>query len=227
LNKRSFLKYRMDDGEAAEARGIIESSSSTTDAVALEVQRSANVRGVIRERQDAPGDPDEQDNLSIIHPRQSQARINGSGPLSVSICSPEVGGRMPTSDTNSSHNDNENDDDGYTSVQVAVRIRPTLEDDDDDCIKCLLPPPQYLGPASSSLGATPLKPRRPSAVPQTLQVGGSKGPVFTFDRVFGKASRQAELYHSVVAPLVTNCLEGYNATVLACTFSSNARCPVC
>jgi Kinesin motor domain len=225
----------MDDGVAAEVRGIIESSGSTTTTTtdALEFQRSAGVRGV-RDRQDVSGDPDEQDNPSTIHPRLSQARISGSGPLSVTISSPEVGGRnrMPTSDPNSSRNDDDDDDDGYTSVQVAVRIRPTLEDDDDDCIKCLLPPPQYLGPASSSsssLVATPLKPRLPlpAAVPQTLQVGGSKGPVFTFDRVFGKSSRQAELYHSVVAPLVTNCLEGYNATVLACTFSSNARCPVC
>jgi Kinesin motor domain len=169
--------------------------------------------GGVRERNGVSGDTDEHVNLPSAQPNQYQARMNGSGLLSVAISTPEVGGAPNRREDNS---DADNDD-GYTSVQVAVRIRPTLEDDDDDCIRGLLPSPQYL----NHLSLAPKPP--PPLSPQTLQVGGSKGPVFTFDRVFGKSSRQAELYHSVVAPLVTNCLEGYNAAVLACTF----RCSAC
>ncbi|XP_067646565.1 kinesin-like protein Klp61F [Eurosta solidaginis] len=38
---------------------------------------------------------------------------------------------------------------------------------------------------------------------------------FTFDRVFGTDSRQADVYHTVVAPLIEEVLSGYNCTVFA------------
>eukprot|EP00536_Pseudo-nitzschia_multiseries_P000493 jgi/Psemu1/178938/e_gw1.6.175.1 len=53
------------------------------------------------------------------------------------------------------------------------------------------------------------------AAPNVLQLGGSSGPKFTFDQVFGTQTLQGQVYSDRVAPLVANCLEGYNATVLA------------
>lgn len=38
---------------------------------------------------------------------------------------------------------------------------------------------------------------------------------FTFDRVFGTDSRQADVYSTVVAPLIEEVLSGYNCTVFA------------
>lgn len=114
-------------------------------------------------------------------------------------------------------NSSSNEED-LTSVQVAVRIRPTLEDDDDDCIRCL--PPSAGGAAPTAGRGTGSS---SASVVRALQIGGSQGPTFTFDRVFGKSSRQSDLYHAVVAPLVSNCLEGYNATVLAYGQTSSGK----
>lgn len=38
---------------------------------------------------------------------------------------------------------------------------------------------------------------------------------FTFDRAFGPESKQSEIYHVVVAPLIAEVLLGYNCTVFA------------
>lgn len=75
-------------------------------------------------------------------------------------------------------------------VQVAVRVRPVLawEKKENVC--------QVIGTDS-------------------LQIGGSSGPRFTFDRVFDPSTTQAQLYTAVVQPLVDKCLQGYNATIFA------------
>ena len=41
---------------------------------------------------------------------------------------------------------------------------------------------------------------------------------YTFDEMFDVQSDQRMVYKAAVAPLVLSCLEGYNATVLACKF---------
>lgn len=38
---------------------------------------------------------------------------------------------------------------------------------------------------------------------------------FTFDRAFGPDSKQSDVYHVVVAPLINEVLAGYNCTVFA------------
>ena len=85
-------------------------------------------------------------------------------------------------------------------VQVAVRVRPMLpkEAGTTECIDVL----------STKHGDNVIK-------CNLLQLGGSSGPKFTFDQVFGTATEQSQVYRDRVAPLVENCLEGYNATVLA------------
>lgn len=50
-------------------------------------------------------------------------------------------------------------------------------------------------------------------VKQTLESKSTKK--FTFDRAFGPDSKQADVYHSVVAPLIEEVLAGYNCTVFA------------
>lgn len=84
-----------------------------------------------------------------------------------------------------------------STVQVAVRIRPLLamEGDSDICIKV-------------SHGDS-------TNIPNALQIGGTSGPRFTFDYVYGTHVRQSEIYATKIDPLVNSCLEGYNATVLA------------
>mmetsp|Transcript_56214 Transcript_56214/g.136237 ORF Transcript_56214/g.136237 Transcript_56214/m.136237 type:complete len:1623 (+) Transcript_56214:225-5093(+) len=89
------------------------------------------------------------------------------------------------------------DGDDHGCVQVAVRVRPLLphESGTTECVECLQ-----------------------SSVPNKLNVvrlGGSTGPKFTFDQVFHGTTPQSQVYDDRVAPLVENCLQGYNATILA------------
>ena len=94
-----------------------------------------------------------------------------------------------------------NDADGC--VQVAVRVRPMLpkEAGSTECIKVYDTSPAINGDDRK--------------ICNVLQLGGSSGPKFTFDQVFGTETAQSQVYSDRVAPLVANCLEGYNATVLA------------
>jgi kinesin family member 11 len=52
----------------------------------------------------------------------------------------------------------------------------------------------------------------------TLSYGTGKKAVsksFSFDKVFGQYSTQAEVFTSMVAPVVDEVMEGYNCTVFA------------
>ena len=93
----------------------------------------------------------------------------------------------------------ENSGNDDRSVQVAVRVRPMLPNEagTTECIDVLCASEHNAG------------------CPNVLRLGGSSGPKFTFDQVFGAQTVQSEVYEDRVAPLVANCLEGYNATVLA------------
>ncbi|KAG7356967.1 kinesin motor domain containing protein [Nitzschia inconspicua] len=89
-------------------------------------------------------------------------------------------------------------DDG-TCVQVAVRVRPMLPHEQQEAAT------NCVNVFSSEVGA----------VSNVIQLGGESGPKFTFDQVFDSNTLQSHVYEDRVAPLVVNCLEGYNATVLA------------
>lgn len=75
--------------------------------------------------------------------------------------------------------------DSADTVQVAVRVRPLLNEERDHCIKCHH---------------------------QSLQI--RSGPRFTFDHVFLDQPQEA-VFEAAVLPLVQALQEGYNATVLA------------
>jgi Kinesin motor domain len=107
---------------------------------------------------------------------------------------------FPSENLDSPHSEDVRDIDPSCCVQVAVRVRPllALEGDDENCLQ-VLPPYRNSG----------------NRVPTAIQVGGPAGPQFTFDQVFGMAADQIQVYELRVAPLITSCLDGYNATILA------------
>jgi hypothetical protein len=92
--------------------------------------------------------------------------------------------------------------DPSSCVQVAVRVRPllALEGDDECCIKVL----NNDNSPNGRKGST-----------NSIQIGGSSGPQYTFDQVFDMETTQIQVYESRVAPLIGSCLDGYNATILA------------
>jgi hypothetical protein len=96
--------------------------------------------------------------------------------------------------------ENRNEVDPSICVQVAVRVRPllSLEGDDESCIQVL----------RSSNGDTNIP-------TNSIQIGGSSGPQYTFDEVFDVGTTQVHVYEARVAPLIRFCLDGYNATILA------------
>jgi hypothetical protein len=91
---------------------------------------------------------------------------------------------------------------GYntSSIRVAVRIRPFLSFEAGNQSVLEVPPGM-----SSSVHFVNF----PEFTTQFNQT-------FTFDEMFDVKSDQFMVYRSAVAPLVQSCLEGYNATVLAC-----------
>lgn len=98
----------------------------------------------------------------------------------------------------SAANSKNTNDSGASSVQVAVRIRPMLphEAGNMQCVDVLKESPT-------------------SKTSTVIRLGGESGPKFTFDQVFPLTTQQSEVYDHRVAPLVSSCLEGYNATILA------------
>lgn len=75
-------------------------------------------------------------------------------------------------------------------VQVAVRIRPVLSWEKKECV-CQV------------------------VQDDSIQIGGSSGPRFTFDRVFDPTTTQAQLFQHAVEPLIQKCLTGFNTTIFA------------
>lgn len=94
--------------------------------------------------------------------------------------------------------------DPSSCVQVAVRVRPllALEGDDECCVQVLRHNTSYHGSKAPT-------------ITNSIQIGGSSGPQYTFDQVFDMETTQIQIYESRVAPLIGSCLDGYNATILA------------
>jgi hypothetical protein len=115
---------------------------------------------------------------------------------------------------------------GATNIQVAVRVRPFLpyEIGSKSCIE-VLPGPvggenenDDDGPTitSSSWSSSNNRQRkRGNAVRIVSNVANKEAQTFTFDRCFGGSATQADVYGDLVRPLLSSCLEGYNATALA------------
>ena len=114
-----------------------------------------------------------------------------------------------------------------TNIQVAVRVRPFLpfEAGSKSCIDVL----PGVGDGDGGVGGVGGRggeechdePRRqqPLSRGRSVRIGSSvankDAHTFTFDRCFGGSATQAEIYDDLIQPLLSSCLEGYNATALA------------
>lgn len=100
---------------------------------------------------------------------------------------------------------------GATNIQVAVRVRPFLpfEAGSKSCID-VLPGEDHQQQSSQQQQLSQGK---------SVRIGSHHanrdGHTFTFDKCFSGLASQVELYTALIVPLLTNCLEGYNATALA------------
>jgi predicted nuclease with TOPRIM domain len=110
---------------------------------------------------------------------------------------------------NNQHRNSSNNiiNNNHGCVQVAVRVRPMLphEAGTTECVDVL----QTADTNNNNNNNTNAE------ICDVIRLGGVDGPKFTFDQVFGASTYQSQVYDDKVAPLVANCLEGYNATVLA------------
>lgn len=139
----------------------------------------------------------------------------------------------------SNHDDMKRYSEDNSSVQVAIRIRPLLTNEDQHESLQLFASSLSSSSSSSTfledtnsrfMKSKSLSESTMATVPesstsysdvfhqnyQMLQVGeGDMAPAFTFDHVFPSTAGQEQVYNTCVTPLVESCLEGYNATVLA------------
>jgi len=98
---------------------------------------------------------------------------------------------MKMSNSNMNQKDSNTNSNDCTNVKVAIRVRPLVGrervNQDDEC--CYVNKTQ-----------------------KQIHIG--KERCFQFDYVYGKQHHQKDLYECV-QPLVSSCLEGYNATIFA------------
>ncbi|CAG8557056.1 19788_t:CDS:2 [Cetraspora pellucida] len=94
-----------------------------------------------------------------------------------------------------------------TSVQVALRIKPFINDD----ANCLSTRFQRQVITTNS------------ATPNSIIVQGEKKQIFSYDYVFGPESTQEEVYTNAIVKLVENFLDGYNVTILAYGQTSSGK----
>jgi len=95
------------------------------------------------------------------------------------------------------------------SIQVAVRIRPFLPFEAGHAAVL------QLSSGSGTCKSIQLVPSMEDEYYHSFSNSSTKR-TYTFDAAFGAASTQNMVYQDCVAPLVKACLDGYNATVLAC-----------
>ncbi|TFY54373.1 hypothetical protein EVJ58_g8904 [Rhodofomes roseus] len=108
-----------------------------------------------------------------------------------------------------------------TSVQVAVRIRPTTTQDTSSTparfqrsvVNAVSPTTVAIDPVSSAAGGGAPAPAAPSA----------KKQVFTFDQVHQPATTQHAMFTTTAQPLISRFIEGFNCTILAYGQTSSGK----
>ncbi|RIB28540.1 P-loop containing nucleoside triphosphate hydrolase protein, partial [Gigaspora rosea] len=95
-----------------------------------------------------------------------------------------------------------------TSVQVAIRIRPIVNE---------------ASSIKQSRFQRPVVTTSPQSPNQVVVVQGEKKQSFNFDYVFGPETGQPEVYEKAVEKLVLQFLEGYNVTILAYGQTSSGK----
>ena len=109
---------------------------------------------------------------------------------------------------------------GATNIQVAIRVRPFLpfEAGTKSCIDVL--PSDNSDPLSTTPSSDDNDTQQIISQGKSVRIGShhahrENGHTFTFDKCFSGLANQVEIYTALIAPLLKNCLEGYNATALA------------
>ncbi|MED6182536.1 Kinesin-like protein KIN-5D [Stylosanthes scabra] len=127
----------------------------------------------------------------------------GGGLVSISPSTPRSSDKavrdLRSADSNSTTYNNKHDKDKGVNVQVLLRCRPLNEDET-----------RVNTPVVISCNEAR---REVSAVQNIANKQIDK--TFAFDKVFGPASQQKELYDQAVSPIVYEVLEGYNCTIFA------------
>ena len=110
-----------------------------------------------------------------------------------------------------------------TNIKVAIRVRPFLpfEVGSTSCIDVL--PGGGIDDDDGGLPASPpstmSSPSQQHSRGKSIRIASSianrNAHTFTFDQCFSGAATQAEIYDDLITPLLSSCLEGYNATALA------------
>ena len=77
----------------------------------------------------------------------------------------------------------------------------------------------------------PLLPREKTSGKPSIQVSKDRkqvamgdGKQYIFDNVYDENCPQEQIYNNCVKPLIESCLNGYNATVLACKINADILC---
>ncbi|KAH9950282.1 P-loop containing nucleoside triphosphate hydrolase protein [Amylocystis lapponica] len=111
-----------------------------------------------------------------------------------------------------------------TSVQVALRIRPTTTQDSGSI------PARFQRSVISAVSQTSISVDvTPSTGPVTAAAGpnsvanAGKKQLFTFDQVHPPASTQHSLFTSTAKPLLSRFVEGFNCTILAYGQTSSGK----
>jgi Kinesin-like protein len=184
-------------------------------------QRYKNEDDVLFQEEEQEREQDKFDeNTSPLHPEAAAAEI-------------------AVSSTHESHEMKRHAVEDNASVQVAIRIRPLLTNEDPhESLQLFASSLSSSSSSSNVMGDTnshfmkskTMSESTMATAPesstsysdvfhqnyQMLQVGeGDTAPAFTFDHVFPSTAGQEQVYDTCVTPLVESCLEGYNATVLA------------
>ncbi|KAI0928992.1 hypothetical protein AcV5_006383 [Taiwanofungus camphoratus] len=110
-----------------------------------------------------------------------------------------------------------------TSVQVALRIRPTTTQDTSSI------PARFqrsvitaASPSTVSVDATPASTSGTAAAPASA-AGAGKKQLFTFDQVHPPTATQHALFTSTAQPLISRFVEGFNCTILAYGQTSSGK----
>lgn len=96
-----------------------------------------------------------------------------------------------------------------TSVQVAVRIRPTTEHDNQSI------PTRWQ--------KTVVHPSSSNSISIDNSIAGNQSNNFIFDRVHGPLDSQDIIYENNVQNLVNKFIDGYNVTILAYGQTSSGK----
>ncbi|KAI6645723.1 KIF5C protein [Oopsacas minuta] len=106
--------------------------------------------------------------------------------------------------------------DSKQNFKVCVRVRPLIPREHlTGSITCVdLPPDQQTVQIYKPSPTTTID-GNPNTLVQTPDSNTTKEHTFSFDRVYGPATTQLDLYSTAVRPVVLNILEGYNGSIIA------------